>query len=314
MTSLLLYLVGILVLVYAVWGLLLLLTQPKLLYRPIREVSLTPADLSLEYEEIAFQSPDGVRLTGWYIPAQDRGQTTEGGGQTTEDGRRRIAPSSVLRRPSSEVTVLVCHGNGGNIAHLLGNLGLLSHLGLNCFAFDYRGYGNSNGRPTEAGMYLDAQAAYDWLTRAKGIPPGQIVLLGRSLGASVAAHLAGRVRVAGLVAESAFTSYLDMATRFYPYLPVRLFRRFLFRYDTLAYIKDVRCPVMVFHSQDDELVPFVFATRLFEAANEPKQFVELLGNHNDGFLLSGHVYKGAWREWLDFVKDYQAESAVREAS
>ena len=284
MASLLLYLIGILVLVYAVWGLALLFLQPKLLYHPLREVSFTPADLGLEYEEVAFRSADGVRLTGWYIVA-------------------RNAP----------FTVLVCHGNGGNIAHLLDNLNVLSSLGLSCFAFDYRGYGHSSGRPTEAGTYLDAQAAYDWLTAAKGIPPEQIVLLGRSLGASVAAHLAGRVRVGGLAAESAFTSYLDIAARFYPYLPVKLFRRFLFRYDTLAYLQDVRCPVMVLHSRNDELVPFVFATRLFAAAHEPKQFVEIFGSHNDGFLLSGDIYTGAWCQWLDFVKDYQAESVVREA-
>ncbi len=305
MASLLLYLVGILVLVYAVWGLALLFLQPKLLYHPLREISFTPADLGLEYEEVAFRSTNGVRLTGWYVPANDRRQMTE-------DGRQKPLPSSVLRPPSSDMTVLVCHGNSGNIGHLLDSLGLLSSLGLNCLAFDYRGYGNSNGRPTEAGMYLDAQAAYDWLTGAKGIPPEQIVLLGRSLGASVAAHLAGRVRVAGLVAESAFTSYVDMATRFYPYLPVRLFRRFLFRYNTLAYIKDVHCPVMVLHSREDELVPFASATRLFEATHEPKQFVELVGDHNAGFLLSGDAYTGAWRRWLNFVKNHQAESVVRE--
>jgi len=296
----LLYLIAILVLVYVIWGLTLLFIQPKLLYRPAREVSFTPAHLDLEYEEIAFQSADGVKLTGWYIPAKD-------GGRTTEDGGQRIAPLS-------ETTVLVCHGNGGNIAYLLDSLNLFSHLGLNCFAFDYRGYGNSSGRPTEAGMYLDAQAAYDWLTGVKGVPPEQIVLLGRSLGASVAAHLAGRVRAAGLVTESAFTSYVDMAARFYRYLPVRVFRHFLFRYDTLACIKDVRCPVMIVHSRDDELVPFACATRLFEAANEPKHFVEILGNHSGGFLLSGDMYKGAWLKWLDFVKDYRAEGAAREIS
>jgi fermentation-respiration switch protein FrsA (DUF1100 family) len=285
MASVLLYLVGILVLLYAVWGLALLLLQPRLLYRPTREVSFTPADLGLEYEEVAFRSIDDVRLTGWHIAA-------------------RNAP----------FTVLVCHGNGGNIGHLVGNLGPLSTLGLSCFAFDYRGFGHSSGRPTEAGTYLDAQAAYDWLTGAKGIPPEQIVLLGRSLGASVAAHLAGRVRVAGLAVEGAFTSYVDIAARFYPYLPIRLFRRFLFHYDTVACIKDVHCPVMVLHSRDDELVPFAFATRLFGAAQEPKQFVELCGSHNEAFLLSGDLYLGAWRKWLDFVKGYQIESVVRGVS
>jgi fermentation-respiration switch protein FrsA (DUF1100 family) len=323
MASLLLYLVGILVLIYAVWGFVLLFLQPKLLYRPLREVSFTPADLDLEYEEVAFQSDDGIRLTGWYIPAKtDRGSSGGGaarlgcvdGSATPSDATARRNEPRNHPTPDAPFTVLVCHGNGGNIAHLLDNLNLLSGLGLNCFAFDYRGYGNSSGRPTEAGTYLDAQAAYDWLTGGKGIPPEQIVLLGRSLGASVAAHLAGRVRVGGLVAESAFTSYLDMATRFYPYLPVKLFRRFLFRYDTLACIQNVRCPVMLLHSREDELVPFVFATRLFEAANEPKQFVELVGDHNEGFLLSGDVYIGAWLKWLDFVKAYQSESIVRKIS
>ncbi len=307
MASPLLYVVGILVLAYAVWGLVLLFLQPRLLYRPLREVSLTPADLGLEYEEVAFPSADRVRLTGWYIPTKDRGQMTEDGGQ-------RTTPSSAIGRPSSEMTVLVCHGNGGNIGHLLDSLKLLSSLGLSCLAFDYRGYGNSSGRPTEAGMYLDARAAYDWLTGTKGISSEQIVLLGRSLGASVAAHLAGRVRVAGLVMESGFTSYLDIASHFYPYLPVKLFRRFLFRYDTITYIEAVRCPVMVLHSREDELVPFAFGTRLFEAAHEPKQFVELAGDHNEGFLLSGDIYAGAWRNWLEFVKDHQAESVVRPIS
>ncbi len=325
MASLLLYLAGILVLVYAIWGLVLLFLQPKLLYHPIRAVSITPADPGLEYEEITFQSADGIRLTGWYIPAPtDRGASNGGAARIGCVAREaaQAPPDATARRNEprhrstldASFTVLVCHGNGGNIGHSLDNLGLLSSLGLSCFAFDYRGYGNSRGRPTEAGTYLDAHAAYDWLTGARGIPPEQIVLLGRSLGASVAAYLAGRVRVAGLVTESAFTSYLDMATRFYPYLPVRLFRRFLFRYDTLAYIKDVRCPVMVLHSREDELVPFGCATRLFEAAHEPKQFVELVGDHNEGFLLSGDVYTRAWCKWLDFVKNYQAESIIREVS
>jgi len=318
MALLLLYLTAILVLVYAVWGLVLLFMQPKLLYRPIREIGFTPADMGLEYEPVAFESEDGVRLTGWHIPAKtDRGSS---GGSAARIGctGRPVAPSDVTarrneprNRPTSDAapTILLCHGNGGNLTHLLDSLSLLHHLGLTCFAFDYRGYGASGGRTTEAGTYRDAQAAYEWLTGAKGVPADQIILLGRSLGASVAAHLAGRVPAGALVIESAFTSFLEMAARFYPYLPVRLFRRFLFRYDTLAYLKRVRCPVLVLHSRDDELVPFVFGTRLFEAANEPKQFVEIFGSHNDGFLLSGDTYKDAWLRWLEFVQDYQSDAS-----
>jgi uncharacterized protein len=276
-----LYLIVVLVLIYAIWGLALLFMQSKLLYRPIREVTLTPANVGLVYEPVAFESADGIRLTGWYVPAEQPPNARDRG-----------------REPANTpFTVLMCHGNGGNLMHLLDSLELFHSLGLSCLAFDYRGYGTSRGRPTEAGTYLDAQAAYDWLTGTKGIPPEQIILFGRSLGGSIAAHLAGRVRAAGLVIESAFVSFPDVAAGFYPYLPVWLFARFLFRYDTLAYVRKIRCPVMVVHSRDDELVPFASATRLFEAAHEPKRLVEIAGGHNEGFLLSGDAYRQAWLTW-----------------
>lgn len=279
MGSLALYLVAILILLYAVWGLALLFLQPKMLYRPTREVSLTPAHAGLSYEEVEFRSADGVQLVGWLVPA-------------------RAAP----------FTLLLCHGNGGNLMHTLDTLKLFHRLGLSCFAFDYRGYGRSAGRPTEAGTYLDARAAYDWLTSEKEVPANQILLLGRSLGGSIATHLAGRVPVAGLVIESAFTSFVDIARQFYPYLPVRWFVRF--RYDTLADVKQVRCPVMVVHSRDDELVPFTHGHRLLAAAQEPKRFVEIGGSHNEGFLLSSDVYEKAWLQWLQSVQDSSPEDVT----
>lgn len=283
MGSLLLYVAGVLVLIYAAWGLTLLFLQPRLLYRPVPEVALTPADLGLDFEQVAFQSGDGVKLSGWYVPAKD-----------------------------ARFTLLYCHGNGGNIMHRLDSLDQFCKLGLSCFIFDYRGYGNSGGRPTEAGTYLDAQAAYDWLTRVKHVPAGQIILFGRSLGGSIAAHLAGRVQARALVVESAFTSYPDMGARLYPYMPVRLFARF--RYDTRACIRQVRCPVMVVHSREDAIVPFEFGIRLFDAANEPKQFVEIAGGHNDGFVTSGDAYKRAWVRWLDFVECREPADAIHRVS
>ena len=266
-----LYLIAIMVLIYAVWGLALLSMQSKLLYRPIREVTLTPADVGLEYEQIAFESADGVRLTGWYVPAKE--------------------PAN------APFTVLMCHGNGGNLMHLLDSLELFHNLGLNCLAFDYRGYGNQRGPANRSRDIPRCSKPPTIANRAKGIPPKQIILSGRSLGGSIAAHLASRVQAAGLVIESAFTSFPDVAAGFYPYLPVRLFARFLFRYDTLAYVREVRCPVLVVHSRDDELVPFASATRLFEAAHEPKRLVEIAGGHDEGFLLSGDAYRQAWLTW-----------------
>jgi len=270
MMLLLLYVAAGLVLLYAVAGLTLLFLQPRLLYRPTREVSLTPADIGLDFEDVDFRSGDGVTLNGWYVPAKN-----------------------------ARFTVLFCHGNGGNIMHWLDSLRLFHDLHLSCFIFDYRGYGRSGGKPREAGTYRDAQAAYDWLIGAKQVPAEQIIVFGYSLGGSVAAHLAGRARVRALVVEGAFTSYPDIGARFYPYMPVRLFA--FFRYDTRAHIRKVRCPVLVMHSRHDELVPFEFGTRLYEAANEPKQFVEIAGSHNDSLVASGDLYRETWRKWLDFV-------------
>lgn len=280
MGSVLLYVGVALVTVCAGFVLVLLLLQARLLYRPLRDIAFTPEDVGLDFEDVTFRTPDGLALNGWYVPADE-------------------AP----------FTVLFCHGNAGNIMHRLDTLSLFRRLGLSCFVFDYRGYGRSEGRPTEVGTYRDARAAYDWLTQSKGIAAEQIVLLGRSLGGSIAAHLASQVDTRTVVVESAFTSYLDMAAQMYPYMPIRLFARF--RYDTQAHLARARCPVLVMHSRDDELVPFEFGRRLFGAAREPKRFVEITGGHNDGFLTSGDLYKSAWMEWLDFVDEDRPEPAIR---
>jgi fermentation-respiration switch protein FrsA (DUF1100 family) len=270
MGTLLLSTVTVLFIMYCGWGLILYFTQPKLLYSPICEVCCTPADIGLRFESVVFESSDGTKLTGWYIPAVN-----------------------------GKFTVLFCHGNGGNIMHRLDNINIFHHLGLSCFIFDYRGYGKSEGKPTESGTYLDAQAAYNWLIHQKRTAPENIIIFGRSLGGSIAAELATKVEAKGLVIESAFTSYVDMGKRIYPYMPVRWFARF--RYNTIDYIKQVHYPVMLIHSKDDEIAPFDFGLKLYEAANKPKKFVEISGSHNDGFLVSGQIYEKAWRSWLEFL-------------
>ncbi len=182
-------------------------------------------------------------------------------------------------------------------------------MGLNCFIFDYRGYGNSQGKPSEEGTYLDAEAAYKWLTEEKKISPDSIIVFGRSLGGSIAAQLATKSQVGALVIESTFTSYVDIGRKFYPYMPVQWFARF--SYNTVRYIKDVLCPVMLIYSRDDEIMPFEFGRELYEAANEPKELVEIFGSHNDGFLMSGEIYKNAWTKWLKFLKEYKKQPAPR---
>jgi fermentation-respiration switch protein FrsA (DUF1100 family) len=194
--------------------------------------------------------------------------------------------------------VLFFHGNAGNISHRLESLAIFNRLGLDVLMVDYRGYGQSSGRPTEAGTYRDARAAWDWLV-ARGVTPDRIVVFGRSLGGAVGAWLAARpgVRPAGLIVESSFTSGADMARRLYPWLPARLITRL--KYPVREYVAASRAPVLIIHSRDDEIIPFDMGRELFEAAPEPKTFFELRGDHNAGFWISRDRYVPALNSFLD---------------
>ena len=272
-----------LLIAYLGWAVILYIMQPRFLYWPVKEVPYTPGELGLDFEDVVFKSGDGLLLSGWYIGAE-----------------------------GSEFTVLFCHGNGGNIAHRLDSINIFHNLGLNCFIFDYRGYGNSQGRPSEEGTYLDVEAAYKWLTEEKKIRPENIIIFGRSLGGSIAAYLASKVEAGALIIEGTFASYVDIGRRFYPYMPVRWFA--LFSYRTIDYIKDVRCPVMLIYSRNDEIVPFEFGLELYETANEPKKFVEIFGSHNDAFLVSSEIYEDAWVKWLKYLKGYKKQAIPHRAS
>jgi len=269
---------------YGIVGLTLYFMQSSFLYKPLREVCYTPEELGLDFEKVTFQTADGLHLRGWYVPAQSAGRT-----------------------------VLFCHGNGGNMMHCLDSVNIFYNLGMNCFIFDYRGYGESDGqKPTEAGTYLDAEAAYRWLTENRGVPADSIIIFGRSLGGSVAAQLASSVKACSLVLESTFTSYADIGSQFYPYMPVRWFAAF--KYDTVGFLEHVRCPIMIIHSPNDEIIPYELGRKLYEVAGEPKKFVEISGNHNDGFLTSGEVYKNAWINWIRFLKNYRDENGLQDVA
>lgn len=253
--------------------------QSSLLYLPDaagRGLIATPAAIGLPYEDIHLRTEDGVALHGWLVSAP-------------------VKAGQVPRR-----TLLFFHGNAGNISHRLDSLRIFAELGLDVFIFDYRGYGRSGGSPSEEGTYRDAAAAWHWLTRERGIDPGQIVLFGRSLGAAVAIELATGTDPAGLIVESAFTSVPDLGAELYPFLPVRLLSRY--RYDSLGRIASVKAPVLVVHSRGDEIIPFHHGQALFAAARRAKQFLELQGGHNDGFLASEADYRrglGAFLTSLD---------------
>ena len=280
MDSMLIQIFGVLLITYLAFAALLYVMQPKLLYSPERDVSSTPAELGLGFENVVFKSADGLDLSGWYIPAK-----------------------------SSKLTLLFCHGNGGNIGHRLDSINIFHNLELNCFIFDYRGYGDSHGKPSEEGTYMDAMAAYKWLTEEKKIPAEDIIIFGRSLGGSIAAQLASKVEAAALVVESVFTSYVDIGKEYYPYMPVRWFARFGYR--TIDYIKEVHCPVMLIYSGNDEIVPFKFGLKLYEAANEPKEFIEIFGGHNDCFLASGEIYTEVWKKWLKLIVEKRVQTTIK---
>lgn len=263
---------GIVLAVYIGLGMTLFFAQSRILYQPYRAYDYTPKDTGMDYEPVTLQPSDGESIAAWYIPAHGE----------------------------AKWTVLFCHGNAGNISHRLDTLKLIHDLGLNCLIVDYRGYGQSTGHPTEKGTLLDIRAGWDWLVNEKGIAPDSIILFGRSLGGSIAAIVAKDVNPAAVILESAFTSFVDMAKHYYPFMPVRLFARF--DYDTRNAVKELKCPVFVIHSPDDEIIPYEFGKQLFEAANEPKLFRDLKGGHNEGFYENAQLYKQIWKDWLDYLE------------
>ncbi len=257
----------------ALYGLLVALVyvfQGRLLYLPNiggRGLAATPAAIGLEYDDVRFTTLDGVSLHGWFIAA-----------------------------PDAEHVVLHCHGNAGNISHRLDSIRIFRDLGLSVFIFDYRGYGLSYGRPNEEGTYRDAEAAWSYLVEQRGLPSDRIIVHGQSLGAAIAARVAQSRRPAALILESAFASLPDVASHHYWFLPVRWLARF--DYATAVYVRDVHAPTLVIHSPDDEISPVEQGREVFRQANEPKVFLEIVGDHNTGFLLSGTRYTHGLRQFL----------------
>jgi len=262
----------ILILLLIAGGLLLVL-EKHLIYFPTRAHDVTPAGLGLAYEEVALVTEDGVRLHGWFLPVE---------------GSRR--------------SVLVCHGNAGNVSHRLDRALLIqSRLKLDVFLFDYRGYGASEGSPDEEGTYRDARAAYRWLV-AHGKGPARVVLFGESLGSAVALQLAVEVEARALVLESPFASIPAMARAVYPFLPLWPFVRT--RYDNVAKVGRLRMPLLVLHGDRDEVVPFAQGRRVFDAAPEPKTFFAIPGaSHNDTYVVGGEAYWQALRGFLEALPD-----------
>jgi fermentation-respiration switch protein FrsA (DUF1100 family) len=242
----------------------------QILYHASREFRGTPADLGLPYEWVTLEAADGARLSAWWVPAD--------------------SPRGVI---------LFCHGNAGNISDRLDSIQIFNRLGLSLFIFDYRGYGKSTGRPSEEGTYQDAEAAWNYLIRIRQEDPRKIVVFGRSLGGSIAARLSQAHNPQALILESTFPSLKDAARDRLPGLFVKLFVPDQYR--TLQYVRRAHCPLLILCSREDAIIPFHNGEALYAAASEPKEFVEIQGSHNRGFLDSQPLYEAALDSFVSKV-------------
>jgi fermentation-respiration switch protein FrsA (DUF1100 family) len=252
-------------------------------YYPNRFLTATGEELGRPFEDFRFKAADGVQLHGWFFPASKES-------------------------PRSKLAVLVCHGNAGNISGRLDLCRALLETGVNVFLFDYRGFGQSEGRPAEEGTYLDGQAAYRWL-EAKGFAGRNIVAFGESLGGGIASELALRETLGGLVLQGTFTSIPDIGAELYPWLPIKWLSTI--KYDTYGKLPRLNLPVMVMHSRTDGLIHFDHAEKNFSRANEPKLMWELRGDHNESVLDQENFVAGM-EKFLKIVEQRNSEERVKQ--
>lgn len=257
------------------------LQQPSMVFFPVKALESNPGDWGYAYEDVVLTTTDDVSLHAWYIPHQ---------------GATR--------------TVLILHGNAGNISHRRETVAIFHEFGLNVLIPDYRGYGRSEGTPDETGLYRDAMAAWTYLINERGQHPAGVILFGRSLGGAVAAQLATRVRPAGLILESTFTSAAAMAHEVLPLLSRAIWLRY--RFDTLGRIDRIECPLLLLHSPQDDVIPFEMGESLYRRAGSPVRFVRLQGNHNTGFLLSQPGYGRALAEFIQRVTEPDDSRKVKD--
>ena len=244
------------------------LYEPRLVYQPgARALDPPDASLALHERSVSFQAADSTSLSAWIIPA--------------------------ARAASDAPWVLISHGNYGNIGY--GGrpqfYAWFRDLGVNLFAYDYRGFGASGGSPSEPGVYADADAAYRYLTDSLHVQPSQIILFGHSLGTGVTIELARHVAAAGVIVEDAHTSVADRGQEVFPLLPIRLIARS--RFASIDKVGGLRLPKLFLHARNDRTIPIEHGRKLFAAAAEPKEFVDLNAGHADAYSADRARYYGA---------------------
>lgn len=246
------------------------MTEKGIVFFPDPYLMATPRDFQLEpYDEVYFWASDGTRLHGWFVHGSD-----------------------------DRAVLLWFHGNAGNISHRLENLKELHEaLQIPIFVFDYREYGLSQGEISKAGTFLDAQAAFDYLTKERGFKGSSVLLFGRSLGTALAVDLAAREECLGVVLEAAFTSTDEVMGLYFPGMPP--LPKSAIKYDSLSLVDRVQCPILFIHGELDFTIPISMARRLYDKVRSPKLFYEVPdADHNDTYLVGGRSYFGVWQDFL----------------
>ena len=241
----------------------ILIMEDNMIYFPARypEGNWDLKNYGVIIEDAFFETADGLNLHGWFVPSNE-----------------------------NKITLLWFHGNAGNLSHRLDNILYLHKLNINIFIFDYRGYGKSGGKlPSEKTIYIDVRAAYHYLIQERGIPKENLIFFGRSLGGALAVEAAKEFGCKGLIIESSFPSSKEMAGIMFPLLPVKYFIKT--KYNSAEKIKNIHCPKLFIHGNQDSIVPIKLGKMLFEAAPEPKEFYEIdRANHNDTYIVGGNFY------------------------
>lgn len=248
--------------------------QNKLLFMPTAELIQTPESAGLTAEDVWIETEDGITIHGWYFP-----------------------------NDSAELVVILSHGNAGNISNRLVIAETLINSDASVLMYDYRGYGQSEGQPSEEGLYKDIDAVVNHLKRDYGYSEWDMVMYGRSLGGAVAAYAASKYDIRGLVLDSAFLNLREMVRDVYPFVPSAL-TRYSFPTDEFLKQIDPGLPIVIMHSPNDGIVRFENGQKLYELINDPKMFVELSGGHNDNFLSSRDIILQTWQFYIRGLCDH----------
>lgn len=247
---------GFFIFLYFILCLLIFFFQKKLIFFPIKNIPSIPQESNIE--EIYIKTENNILLNAWFI------------------------------NNNSDKTVIFFHGNGGNIFYNKERIQIFNELKINAILFDYRGYGKSEGEIlTEDDLYKDAEAIFSYL-EDRGISSRDIILWGQSLGGAIAINTAQDKDVGGVIIESSFYSMEDMAKKQYWFVPVRTLLKFDF--ENNKKIKNIKSPVLIIHSKNDEIINYSNGLKLFNLANNPKYFLETKGSHNGGFQSDYKLY------------------------